>query len=102
MTVFNGILSALSMMFRVIAIAIGGIVLTGGVAALSGMALQKTGVPLKDAMLATALLSYVLYIPIVMWGFRDRRTLLRPLAVIAMAALTLTVASYFAPGALEA
>ncbi len=89
-----------SMTFRVIAITIGGYALTAGCAALSGMALNAVGLPLPDAMLATVLLGYVFYIAIVMWGFADRRNLIRPVVVLVAAALTMTLSSYFAPGVL--
>ncbi len=90
-------ISAASMIFRVIAIAIGGYALTAGVVALSGIGLNAVGVPLNDAMLATVLSGFIFYIAVVMWGFRDRRTLIRPIAVLAAAALTMTAASYLSP-----
>jgi len=94
------VLSVLAMTFRVIAIAIGGYVFMGGVVALSGILLHRTGVPLNDAMLATVLLGYIFYVVVVMWGFRDRRTLIRPVSILVGAALTMTMASHFAPGVL--
>lgn len=95
------IVSAAAMTFRVIAISIGGFALTAGVVALLGIAIHALGVLLRDAMLASVLLGYIFYVAVVMWGFRDRRTLLRPIAVLGAAAATMTLASYLAPGALD-
>lgn len=100
MSFIKSFLSILVMTFRVIAIAIGGYVFMGGVVALSGILLHLMGVPLTDAMLATVLLGYVFYVAVIMWGFRDRRTLIRPFSILVGAALTMTMASRFAPGVL--
>lgn len=96
----TGTTAAVSMTFRVLAISVGGYAFTAGCVALSGMALHAMGVPLSDAMLATILLGYVFYIAVVMWGFADRRTLFRPVAILVGAALTMKMSAYLAPGVL--
>lgn len=95
-----GCVRVVSMTFRVVAIVFGGYALTAGCVALFGMALQAAGLPLKDAMLASVLLGYVFYVVVVMWAFADRRTLMRPVAVLGTAAGTMVLSSYLAPGAL--
>ena len=100
MIIVRHIIDALAMTLRVIAIIVGGYVFTGGVVALSGMLLQVLGVPLADAMLSTILLGFIFYIAVVMWGFADRTSLFRPLAIVVAAALSMVISSYFAPGAL--
>jgi hypothetical protein len=86
--------------FRVTAIAIGGYGLTSALCALTGLVLVFFGMPLSDAMLATVLLGYLFYVALVMWGFADRRTLIRPWLILLSAAVTMSIASLLAPLAL--
>ena len=92
----------IAMTLRVFAICVLGWFLAFGIAGLSGIALHTVGVSLADAMLATSLLSYIFYIAIVMWGFADRTSILRPLAVLGLTVLTIVTAGMLSPGILDA
>lgn len=89
------------MTMRVFAICILGWFLASAVAGLAGIALQAIGVPLKDAMLATSLLSYLFYIAIVMWGFANRTSIWRPLAVTGLTVITIVTVGILSPGILD-
>lgn len=88
------------MVLRVIAICFAGWILASGCAALAGVALRNLGMEPREAMLTTALLSFLVYIAIVMWGFADRRSIVRPVVVttlaIAVAAAAGTLVAGFA------
>ena len=91
----------MGMVLRFIAICVVGWFLASGVAGLAGIALYAVGVPLSEGMLATSLLSYVFYIAVVMWGFADRTSIWRPLAVVGLAVVAVMAAGALAPGVLE-
>ena len=75
----------IAMALRVLAITIAGWILASGSAALAGAGLSLAGLPMPETMLVMALLSSLFFIAIVMWGFADRRSLLRPFVVIGLA-----------------
>lgn len=91
----------IGMALRFIAICMVGWFLASGVAGLAGIALHAVGVPLSEGMLATSLLSYVFYIAVVMWGFADRTSIFRPIAVVGLAVITISVAGMLSPGVLS-
>lgn len=94
--------NSLLMTFRVTAIAFGGYGLTFALSALTGIALVLCGIPLADAMLTTVLLGYIFYIALVMWGFADRKTFIRPWLILLSAAFTMFLTSLLAPLVLPA
>jgi hypothetical protein len=93
----RGLQDSFLMTFRVAAIALGGYGLTSALCALSGLVLASFGMPLPDAMLATVMLGYLFYIALVMWGFADRKSFIRPCLIVLFAALAMSLTSLLAP-----
>lgn len=91
---------SLLMMFRVVAITLGGYGLTSALCALTGMLLYAVGVSLREAMLTTVMFGYLVYIAVIMWGFVDRTNFRRPWAILAAAAVSMLLTSVLAPSVL--
>lgn len=88
------------MVFRIIAITLGGYGLTTALSALSGMLLHTLGASLSEAMLTTVMLGYLFYTGLLMWGFAERTSLRRPWLILSSAAITMVLASLLAPALL--
>lgn len=73
------------MTLRVISLTVAGWILSSGLAALVGAGLILIGLPKQDTMVVMALASFLLFIAIIMWGFVNRTSVLRPLLIIGFA-----------------
>lgn len=86
----QGLREAIAMAGHVTGVVVGGLALTGGITASSGVLLSATRLSLSDAMLLTSMLGFLVYVGVAIWGFSAPKNW-RPALVICLLALLMMV-----------
>lgn len=84
---------------RIVIVIVGGYALMAGFAGLGGMGLARIGMAGSEAVLLAAMLSFPLYLGVILWGFHERSLRRIALTIFGSAAVSVAFALALAPPA---
>ncbi|MEM6682687.1 MAG: hypothetical protein AAF607_10625 [Pseudomonadota bacterium] len=90
------------MALRITIIVVGGYFLMSGFAALLGLFLHTMALNISDAMLWSAMLGFILYIPLIMWAFAAPPRHHPATVILTLALGTCAFAAYLTPTSMPA